>query len=325
MCHKDFFIPNHIKKLRKYEEFKSIRVPCRRCLFCRIDKSNWLQDAGNYEWNKYGTASFLTLTYDPTSLIKLKRQRYLEDGEIRYTCRYKDGVEFLDKIKKHIIRKNLNSKTLNKDFKYIMATEYGEEDNLPHIHIIAFGLDFLIAHKLFQDKWEYGFIKCLPLLNGGIRYVTDYIMKEKFGKDAEEAFEKWGLEQPKVKHSKGLGEGLIKENIDFILKNNGQYKGKNGTLRPIPQYYKEKYNINTHKNTKKIINKFKMHGIEINANNIAIWEKKFEEMAYKRNVEKMRANGKGIAEDYKTNQTELERMADDIMAIWTDDGEKVPF
>lgn len=323
MCKNDFYIPNHIQKLRKWREFRDIKIPCRRCIFCRIDKSEWYVDAGNYEHNKYGTATFATLTYDPINLVRAKRQRYLEDGEIRYTCSYEDGVKFVDRLRKHIKNKGQHSKALRQDFKYIMATEYGEQDNLPHIHIILFGIDNLVGHKLIEKKWSWGFVDVKPLLAGGIRYVAEYIMKAKFGDEAKEEFDRWGLEQPRVKHSKGYGQGLIEDNLSEIIKNNGKYVGHNGKLRPIPQYYKEKFNIRTGQNDTELKKKYKSNGIAYTKENIAIWEKKWAEISYKNAVEKMRQQGKGVLEEHKYEGWKIQELAEKALQEEWDD--EIPF
>lgn len=323
MCQNDFYIINPIQKKRRWKETKFLKIACRRCLFCRIDKTTWIQDAGNWEWNHYGTASFATLTYDPINLVKMKRQRYLEDGEIRYTCRYQDGVEWIDRVRKHIINHGLNSKTLNRNFKYLMATEYGEQDQLPHIHAILFGIDFKIGAKLLDEKWGHGFIDVKPLLNGGIRYVSEYIMQEKFGKDAEETFDRWGLEQPKVKHSKGYGGGLIKEQLEFIKEHNGQYMSSKGILRPIPQYYKEKYNLPTHTEAKKLIKQYEMHNIKPTQENLAKWGDIWRKMRYAEEINKMRNNGHGITEEQQARNWQIDEMA--TRALNLDDGDIIPF
>lgn len=297
-CIRPLLVKNKNQKIGGYQE-----VACGTCLMCRMLKATWNEILGNYEWNKFSTASYITLTYTNADLINLGRIVTLDDGTVRATNRYKDGVEFVDRIKKHIIYHKLESPALNPKMKYIMATEYGEETERNHIHLVIFGLDYKIGDKLIREKWNYGIEKILPLQSGGIRYVSEYLMKNWIDRKAEKILEKQGIEAPKCKHSKGLGSELFEKNLDYIRTHNGciKWHGKN---LPIPSYYARKFNIirtPDFKETKKLMRELEIEIIDKNLGRytkeqIDHFRKERVQILNKIKIEEIRRKG-GIAFD----------------------------
>ena len=308
MCLHPFTINS--KKGNNYYTDKRQQVECGSCLACRAKKVEWLKTLGNWNWNKYGTASFITLTYSNEALIKLNRLITLPDGTIRPTCNYQDGTKYLDRIKKQIIKNKINSKAFNKDFKYIMATEYGEKFDRCHIHIIIFGIDHIEGKSLLTEKWKYGIVDIGELRPGGIAYIAEYLMKNYMDKITDKAFEKIGIEKPKVKHSKNFENGFIENKKQELIENKSCFL-KKGKKIGIPTYYKNKYNM------KKFAKTFENEKIEMSQQNwirkgkkptkeqIEEFIKHKTKIKHKQLIEKMRQKNKGIFEEHKMNYDKL--------------------
>lgn len=102
-------------------------------------------------------------------------------------------------------------------------------------HVLFFGLDFQQFEKLFQDSWKNGYIKSLPLLQGGTRYVIDYMTKNLTGQQAVKEYDEKGIERPFYSVSKGLGSELFFSHAEEISKTGCLYVGKRWI--PAPSYY----------------------------------------------------------------------------------------
>lgn len=228
------------------------KVPCGWCLNCRIDKRQWLEDAAKYEYSHIynNIGSFVTLTYDNfhilNNVVKTRdifgnyKSVFEDNGQVRLTCRFKDGVDFIKRLRSYITYHKLDCPAIRKDFKYIMCTEYGEEKNRCHIHLLLFGLHPKTCFQMINKVWSKGIIDCGEIENGGIRYIVDYLDKIPMGSKYKLEMEQLGIEPPKMKHSKGIGRSLIFDNLDFILKNDLKYScGAFGKTRPIPIYWKK--------------------------------------------------------------------------------------
>lgn len=114
--------------------------------------------------------------------------------------------------------------------------EYGDSFQRPHYHCLFFGLDYLDCRKIFRDSWKKGIVYINPLLNGGIRYVLDYMTKNLTSEMAVNEYDETNRERPFYSASKGLG-------FDFFyahrkeIENDGFIKIGSKVI-PIPVYYK---------------------------------------------------------------------------------------
>lgn len=219
-----------------------VPTPCRWCLNCRVDRRNQWSDRAKWEYKKRLTGSFVTVTYDDI-WIALRSHRSPKTDNIVANLVYDDVRKFIQRIRAHLkYHEDMTGVLAQKDFSYIYVGEYGTNGSAfdrPHFHILFFGLDFAFCKKLFADKWKYGFIDVLPILDGGINYVLKYMDKQLFGDQAIEHYDLNLLNRPKQVCSRSFGADLYYSNKDFIEKNNYSYKtGK--VLRPIPPYFKRK-------------------------------------------------------------------------------------
>lgn len=246
--------PLHIMPSYKYNGssfyYKEVDVPCGYCVNCRRDYQNYVVDRANYEYCKRLTASFVTVTYDDIHLIENCAVKDYDGslifdindkGEkvIRTTLNYRDFTKFIDNVRHYIVNHpELHNILCQPDFSYIYCGEYGDCFGRCHAHFLFFGLDFAYCKKIFMEKWKNGFIDCLPLLDGGIRYVCKYMDKFEKGLAAEIKYDFKGMARPKLNFSKGFGQGLLWNNAEKIIKNNYCYESRHKSLRPISAYWK---------------------------------------------------------------------------------------
>lgn len=224
------------------------KIPCRRCINCRIDRQNMWVDRCTYEFKKRISGAFVTFTYDDEHLYNELLVKG-NDEKIRASLKIDHARKFIERIRKYIENhEEIQNILCQKDFTYCGVGEYGNNGEIfdrPHFHILFFGLDFKYCESLFKKEWQKGFIDSLPILNGGIRYVLKYMDKQIIGKqDIWENYKRWRLEEPKQFQSKGLGSELYYKNYNNAQKNNGTIK--NGMKKiMIPTYYKNKMGIRT--------------------------------------------------------------------------------
>lgn len=231
-----------------------INAPCYRCVNCIRDRQNFIIDRANYEYCRRLTAAFVTFTYDNAHLISecavRDKHGFIYDsnsrGDIvpRTTLRYDHLRKFIDSIRVYIKRHpEIQGVMCQPDFSYMYCGEYGS-DKYPdllgrcHFHVIFFGLDFAYCKKFIFERWKYGFIDCLPLLDGGIRYVTKYMSQFDLGKYAFYKYDVKGIARPRLCLSINFGKGLLMDNVDNIYENYFTYPISKGKRRPISAYWK---------------------------------------------------------------------------------------
>ena len=249
-CANPQFLQYKYQLTRNVYTVKPIQIPCGYCLNCRKDKQNYIIDRANYEYKKRLTAAFVSFTYDDIYLLDrcavgdFNGAPIFDDikGEtvLRASLNYSDFTHFIDRVKKYVSRHTeIQGVLCQPDFAYLYCGEYGDDYGRPHFHCLFFGLDFAFCEKIFRDSWNYGLIDVLPLLDGGIRYVTKYLDKQVFGYQAEELYDLRGLARPRLRMSKGFGKGLLLDNISEIKENNFTYEIHRHLRRPISAYWKK--------------------------------------------------------------------------------------
>lgn len=221
-------------------------VPCGYCVNCRRDKQNFLVDRAEYEYSKRLTASFVTLTYNDIWLVDHCATHnpdgsliFEEDGSVRANLIYKDFRDFIQRLKKYVkSHPELHGVLCQPDFSYMYCMEYGDQFGRPHAHILFFGLDFAFMEKVFYKEWQFGFVDVLPVLDGGIRYVTKYMDKMEKGEVAWLKYDVKGLARPKLCTSLSFGQDLLWDNVEDIVDNFYTYKTAHNKRRPISPYWK---------------------------------------------------------------------------------------
>lgn len=226
--------------------YQSQYVPCGWCLNCRKDRQNYFIDRAEYEYKTRLTGAFVTFTYDQLHLLDecLVKDGFghpivEKDGRYRATLRFDHLEHFIDSIRKYVLRHTeIQGVLCQPDFSYMYVGEYGDVFGRPHYHVLFFGLDFAFCEKIIFSRWTRGFIDVLPILEGGIKYVTKYMDKQSHGALAKEQFDFKGLARPKLRCSRGFGKGLLLDNLKDIVEHDYTYACGKGLRRPISQYWK---------------------------------------------------------------------------------------
>lgn len=166
-----------------------------------------------YELEVYKVGTFLTLTYDDDHLP--------EDGSVS-----KRPIQLWMKL----LRKDNPKITI----KYYIAGEYGEESLRPHYHAIIFGLP---KEYPWDERWKKGMVYAGTVTYGSMRYVSNYLDKDKWltGFEAKERYGNRTL--PFRLMSKKLGADYIENNADQVR--NNLFIMIQGKKLPVPRYYKK--------------------------------------------------------------------------------------
>ena len=193
-------------------------------------RKSFLEDCSEYWYNYYGVGAFVTLTYDDIEVPMGK------NGEL--TLRYKDVQDYMKRIRNTLFKKY----GYRHEFKYICVGEYGGENGRPHYHILFFGLDYMKHEQIMWKCWDKGIVDVGSIRQGGIGYVLKYMEKQQ---QRRKLYNDIDMEEPFLKHSVGIANGLIKSKEEEIYRNHGKYKSKGNVMRGIPRYYKNKMQIQT--------------------------------------------------------------------------------
>lgn len=206
-----------------------VTVPCRKCLACRMQRSNeWTERMKNHLLYHH-PALFITLTYNDDYLP------YDKNGNP--TLYKKDMTNFWKAI-----RKRCNPSSLT----YYYCGQYGGKLDRPHYHAVLFGMSFndtdsffvgisskgsrIYRSRLFEKVWNKGNVQCGPATVKSMNYVARYIMDDRN--------EGYGLQKPYAHMSVGLGK-------EFALAHADKYARRDvlGVMKVRPRYYLRKLGI----------------------------------------------------------------------------------
>ena len=228
------------KNYEKYGGQRIYYVACGTCLNCMKRKAKEWEREAITEWQKHKYNAFVTLTYDDEAIEHLAIK--MSDGTKGYSLSYRDFQLFMKRLRMNL--KRLNPIGYEKDFKYLVAGEYGDEYNRPHLHILFFGLDFGLI-KLFELSWQYGIIDSKPLKSGAIPYVCKYMTKGLNSKKLRELYDENNMERPFIKHSIRMGAEMYYNN-EKEIREKKTLKWDNTEI-PIRRYYANKMKLFTPK------------------------------------------------------------------------------
>lgn len=203
--------------------------PCGQCLGCRIDSLLLWSNRCNSELVKSRSA-FVTFTYDDNHLP------YFDSSSLFPSLRRNDLHRYLDSLRHYVKDMKVLPYGCKRDFHYFACGEYGDTFQRPHYHILFFGLDFADCKKIFNKSWKNGSIKILPILQGGVRYVVDYMSKNLNGDMAVKEYDERKRERPFVVSSRGLGFDYFYAHRDEISRT-GKIRIGSRTVN-VPSYYK---------------------------------------------------------------------------------------
>lgn len=213
-----------------------VSVPCKRCIPCRKRRAKDLALLCSLE--RYTCAvrgqlsSFLTLTYSPARLP-------VSDTH-NPTLRKADFQKFMKRFRYY-----LPDYTADK-FKTVQCGEYGDDDGLPHYHVCFLGLDSNLVDAVSRRAWSdhgelVGIVDCGPLVDGGVSYIVDYVLKSANGDLARCLYDDRGIERPFFNRSQRIGMEYIYSHLEEIYNNNFVVDNFGRHASSLPSYVRDYY------------------------------------------------------------------------------------
>lgn len=231
-----------------------IEVPCRHCIACTINKIQALKfyaqcEIATQNLQGYGS-SFIRLSYNNANLPVIYENKLYRLGELIHdnkvptnvtpTILRSDFQKFMKRIRIARDRKKLPGTAFYRSsWKYIYNGEYGDIGGRPHMHLLLFGIGSNEVQSVFNEYWKFGFIDYKPLKVGAVKYCSEYMFNDVFGKERIKKYTSKGIEPPFLYHSKGLGKKFFISHKDFET----GFIMLNGQKTVIPEYIRQKYNI----------------------------------------------------------------------------------
>lgn len=220
MCYAPVQLKKTPKTLRHQREYRMLKVPCGKCLECKMRRVKSWHVRLMAELKNSTSAHFVTITYDEENIP------YSANGLM--TLDYTDFQKLMKRI-----RKSHNGKKI----KYYTVGEYGANYARPHFHAIIFNVDI---HNLVNN-WHHGFVHVGTVTEASIYYTLKYISKgaiqDKVNTDPDD-----DRQPEKALMSKGIG-------LEYITEATTRYH-KQDVSRPItmlggqkvalPRYYRDK-------------------------------------------------------------------------------------
>lgn len=204
---------------RKYELWKKypkgIWVDCGKCDACleRKKKEYIFRYLAETKDLKY--KHFLTLTYNEENINK------------KYSVDKKLIIKYIKKVREYI-RRNYTSEI---QWKYFLASEYGDRTLRPHYHMVI-ASDSTVPVSTFKKYWTYGNVDCQEAETIKSVFYTIGYTEKKQGKGDDPL----GREKVFRKFSKSLGRERCIENFEQLEKYGVLYQGFSNN---VPKYYKK--------------------------------------------------------------------------------------
>lgn len=226
-----------------YHDF--IRIPCGKCIGCRMDYSrSWADRLTYHSFGKEDSSWFITLTYDDDHIVDLDHS---ENYDL-YALRYDDMTDFI---------KKLRNKFRGFDIDYFYSGEYGDDSFRPHFHMIIYNLpledlqfwkcndngDPIYISDTISEAWKKGFCTISPFNWRSAAYTARYVEKKLDGRKLCE-YTAVGLTPEKARCSRrpGIAHDFYLKNYEKIWQNNGMNVSRDvnasGHLG-IPRYFRK--------------------------------------------------------------------------------------
>lgn len=216
-----------------------VKVPCGRCIGCRLEYSRqWAIRCVN-ESKVHEENSFLTLTY---------REEELVWGNSRATLYPRDLQLFMKRLRKEVDKP--------KALKFYACGEYGELNQRPHYHMCLFGHEFKDAKIAGQRKgikyyasetldriWGHGSCIIGEVNFETAAYVARYVVAKKTGEQAS-FYEREGIEPEFVRMSRrpGIGSEWYDKYSGDVYPHDYMVIRNGIKCRPV-KYYNDKYGL----------------------------------------------------------------------------------
>lgn len=160
--------------IRNREFTEPYLIPCGKCLHCLMMRARDWSFRCQCEYETFGSALFLTLTYNEENLP------------------FVEGVPSLNRRDMQLFLKSLRKHFDGQRLSYFGCGEYGGNGLRPHYHIMVFGLNLddlqlwkrsakgfvLYRSSTIEKIWTRGFSTVEPCNSRTIDYVTRYSLKK---------------------------------------------------------------------------------------------------------------------------------------------------
>jgi len=211
------FSPITIKDPRVPHMDRYIRVPCGKCLACRVKLTNhWFVRI--YDELKTTTGYFITLTYDDEHLPFDKNGAPMVSKD--------DIQKFMKRFRKFLGVKGI---------RYFLCSEYGPNTFRPHYHMLLWNVPLKKEglYLALLDTWHKGFVSVRAVTDSRIKYCVKYCLCET---DLPE-----GLTPVFRLMSKGIGKDYVANRGYWHSGNLDHYYYPYGKFHyPLPRYFAER-------------------------------------------------------------------------------------
>lgn len=219
---------------------QKLSLPCGQCQGCRLERSRSWAIRCIHEAKMHKENCFITLTYN--------------DENQQYDLIYSHFQKFLKRLRKKFPQKNI---------RYYMAGEYGEQTHRPHFHACLFGIDFsdkrlfrelpsgsyLYTSKLLEQLWPFGYSTIGDVTFESAAYVARYVMKKVTGPPAADHYQvccpNTGELKPitpefnRMSLKPGIGKKFLEKYLSDIYPNGTIIH--NGSKQKPPRFYEKYY------------------------------------------------------------------------------------
>lgn len=163
-------------------EWDELRLPCGRCIGCRLERSRQWAMRCVHEAQYHDHNSFITLTFDDEHLDP--------SGSLQP----RDFVLFMKRLRKDLSKNGIK-------IRFMHCGEYGDQFERPHHHAIIFGYDFpdkyfwklsdgfpLYRSPRLEQLWPFGYSWIGSVTFESCAYVARYVTKKVNGDEAEDHY-----------------------------------------------------------------------------------------------------------------------------------------
>lgn len=283
---------NHLKENEENHNF--IRVPCGKCLACKLNYASEWSERIVLEASLYEKNSFITLTYSDDNLPDVIKND--ETGELYHPLVKRDVQLFIKRLRKYFSGQKI---------RFFCAGEYGSLTSRPHYHLILFNCDFEDKKKFFYNRstacrtyrsetleklWTYGISSIGEVTSSSANYCARYTLK-KSGFGAKEFV--------LMSRRPGIGYEYFNLHKDEIYMTDKLYfnfnKNKHFT-KPSRYYDKllEAYNLELFKNVKE---SREVLGQVVSENNLRFHNTSYLEVVNEKNDELLKKKTKKLFKD----------------------------
>lgn len=243
---KKFWFAQNLFDTDTHDKITWQRVPCGKCIGCRMDYSrSWADRMTYHVFGKEDVSWFITLTYSDENL-----------GDLSHNANYDIYSLNYDHLRDFI--KRVRNKFRSCDVDFFASGEYGDSSFRPHYHLILYNVPFddlcywkandtgqpIYISDTLSDLWRNrGFCTISPFSWLGAAYTASYVEKKRDGRKLCE-YTALGLapERSFCSRRPGLAHDYYFDHEEEIWQNNGLNVSRsvNGSGHlGIPRYFRK--------------------------------------------------------------------------------------